>query len=303
MRRLDLNLLVALDALLQERSVSRAAIRLQLSQPALSASLARLRRHFADPLLVRVGNGYELSPLASRLSERTSGALLQVEQVFDAQALFDPASLRRTFTVLGSDYPMALLGERVATIFAEQAPQATMRFEHHSTARVAQASSVLRQVDAMLLPHGVLTGLPYADLYDDSWLILAASDNERIGWTITMDDLRHLPWVLSYHAPSALIPAVRQLQLLGVDPDVRMVVESFLALPAFVANSSRITLMQRGLAERLNLGEQFRLHECPFPAVPLTEALWWHPVHENDLEHAWLRGVFQEAGRSINPVG
>jgi DNA-binding transcriptional LysR family regulator len=303
MPRMDLNLLVALDALLQERSVSKAALRLQLSQPALSASLARLRRHFDDALLIRVGNGYELSPLASRLLERTSGALLGVEQVFDAQALFDPATLRRTFTVLGSDYPMAMLGERVATIVAEQAPQATIRFEHHSTARVSHAATVLRQVDAMLLPHGVLTGLPYADLYDDSWLILAASGNERIGWTITMDDLRHLPWVLSYHAPSALIPAVRQLQLLGVDPDVHLVVESFLALPAFIANSPRITLMQRGLAERLNLGEEFRLLECPFPAVPLTEALWWHPVHESDLEHAWLRGVFQEAGQSITPVG
>ena len=91
---LDLNLLVSLDALLQQRSVTRAAEQLGLSQPALSASLARLRRHFDDPLLARVGNDYRLTPLAVQLKERTRVALNSAERVFAAQAEFDPARPR-----------------------------------------------------------------------------------------------------------------------------------------------------------------------------------------------------------------
>ena len=101
---LDLNLLVSLDALLQERSVTRAATRMGLSQPALSASLARLRRHFGDELLTRVGNEYRLTPLAVQLKELSRLALSGVERVFDAQTEFDPASSRREFSLLVSDY-------------------------------------------------------------------------------------------------------------------------------------------------------------------------------------------------------
>ncbi|MBN9183250.1 MAG: LysR family transcriptional regulator, partial [Microbacterium sp.] len=84
--RLDLNLLVSLDALLTERSVTRAADRLHLSQPALSASLARLRTHFGDPILARRGNSYELTPFALRLAEHTTVALEAARRVFESQA-------------------------------------------------------------------------------------------------------------------------------------------------------------------------------------------------------------------------
>src|SRR5215218_921253 len=89
---LDLNLLLSLRALLTERNVTRAAAALGLSQPAVSAALARLRRHFGDDLLVRVGNRYELTPLALRLVERTERAVGGIEEVFSAAPDFDPAS-------------------------------------------------------------------------------------------------------------------------------------------------------------------------------------------------------------------
>src|SRR5687768_1337459 len=98
--RLDLNLLVSLDAILQQRSVTRAAAQMGLSQPALSASLARLRRHFDDELLTRVGNDYRLTPLAAQLRESVRLALTGVERVFSAQPQFDPASCTREFRLL-----------------------------------------------------------------------------------------------------------------------------------------------------------------------------------------------------------
>ena len=93
--RLDLNLLVSLDALLTERSVTRAAERLHLSQPALSASLARLRTHFNDPILARRGNTYELTPFALRLAEHTTTALDAARRVFESQATLGARPSRR----------------------------------------------------------------------------------------------------------------------------------------------------------------------------------------------------------------
>ena len=107
---LDLNLLVALDALLEQRSVSKAAEQIGLSQPAVSAQLARLRRHFGDDLLARFGNQYRLTPLAVQLRSRVRTAVTGVERVFAAQPDFNPASTSREFSLVVSDYGVAVLG-------------------------------------------------------------------------------------------------------------------------------------------------------------------------------------------------
>lgn len=100
---LDLNLLLSLNALLQERSVTRAALRLGLSQPTLSGNLARLRRHYGDDLLTRVGNSYELTPLAERLTEHTAQALALADRIFQTGPDFDPARAEHQFTLVGTD--------------------------------------------------------------------------------------------------------------------------------------------------------------------------------------------------------
>src|SRR3954464_15224205 len=149
---LDLNLLVSLDALLQERSVTRAAARMGLSQPALSASLARLRRHFGDELLTRVGNDYRLTPLAVQLRELARIALSGVERVFTAQPEFDPASSTREFTLLVSDYVVAILGDTIAALLAEEAPHTRLRLTSHSPAVVERAHQALLTAALLLLP-------------------------------------------------------------------------------------------------------------------------------------------------------
>lgn len=299
---LDLNLLVPLDALLRERSVTRAAAALGLSQPALSASLSRLRRHFGDELLTRVGNSYELTPLAVALRRRVGVALGGVERVFASEPVFDAATSRREFTVLGSDYPMAVLGSTVARILAERAPGVRLRFQHHTPSIVESAGESLREVDGMVLPHGFLSEMPCLDLYSDTWVVLVAADNPQVGDTLTMDDLATLPWVLTYNSSTAFTPADRQLQMLGVQPRVQVVVESFLALPFFIAGTDRIGLVQGHLARQLTRTGDVRALRCPYDVVPLVEALWWHPMHGRDPEHVWLRSVFAEAGAAVMPA-
>jgi DNA-binding transcriptional LysR family regulator len=295
----DLNLLVALDHLLREQSVTRAAARMGLSQPALSASLARLRRHFDDELLTRVGNSYQLTPLAVALRRRTVTALAGVDRVFASQAVFDPATSQRTFTVLASDYPTAVLGEQVGRILDATAPGVRLRFERHSSAIIESAQQSLRDVDGLVLPHGFVHDMPHVDLHTDGWKILVSRTNTVVGDALTMEHLAALPWVFTYHAPSAFTPASRQLEMLGVEPRVHIVAESFLALPWLVAGTDRLALVQTHLADRLTRVGDVRALDCPFDALPITEALWWHPTHEHDPEHAWLRSVFVEAGRRV----
>jgi DNA-binding transcriptional LysR family regulator len=299
---LDLNLLVSLDVLLRERSVTRAAGRLGLSQPALSASLARLRRHFGDELLVRVGNSYELTPLAAQLAERTAAALAVVERVFASAPVFDPSASDRSFRVLVSDYSLAVLGEPLTRLLVERAPSVRLELEHHTPALVDSAADALRDADGIILPRGFLSDLPKVDLFTDTWSCLVWTGNPAVGETLTMADLAEMPWVVNYHSRSAFTPSVRQLENLGVEPRVQVVVESFLAVPYFVTGTDRVALVQSRLARQLQRGHDVRVLPCPFDVVPLVEALWWHPVHRRDPAHAWLRQLFAEAAASLDPV-
>jgi LysR family transcriptional regulator, nod-box dependent transcriptional activator len=298
MARLELNLLVALDALLTERSVTRAAEKLHLSQPALSASLARLRVHFDDPLLTRDGNTYRLTPLAARLGEQTAIALDAARKVFSNEATFDPSTSTREFTVYGSDYAFATVGASVANGVKAEAPGVRFRFVNHSPAIVEDPMNSLRTVDGMLLPHGFATGVPCLDVYEVEWLCLVDADNDQVGDELTMDHLRDLPWVFTYQSRSAFTPAGRQLQMIGIEPRIDVVVEGFLVLPFFLRRTNRIGLVQRKVAERFIAAGEFRLLKPPFDVVRLAGALWWHPMHTEDPSHAWMREQFLRFGRA-----
>ncbi len=292
---LDLNLLVSLDALLQQRSVTRAAAQMGLSQPALSASLARLRRHFGDELLTRVGNEYRLTPLAVQLKDLARLALTSVERVFTAQPEFDPASSTREFSLLVSDYVVAVLGDTIAALLAEEAPHSRLRLAVNTPEMVDRAEQVLLSTDLLVLPHGFVTDLSHRDLYRDEWVCVVSADNAAVEDELTVEHLESLPWVVSYHGPTASTPAARQMRMLGIEPRVQVVTENFLSVPGLVAGSERIALLQRRLVDLLPLSSGIRALPVPFEAGPLVEAMWWHPVYDDDPEHAYLRDVVVRA--------
>ena len=292
---LDLNLLVSLDALLQQRSVTKAAAQMGLSQPALSASLARLRRHFGDELLTRAGNEYRLTPLAVQLRDMARVALTGVERVFTAQTDFDPASSTREFSLLISDYGVAVLGDTLAALLAQEAPHARLRFIANSPSAVDRAEQVLLSTDLLVLPHGFVTDLSHRDLYRDEWVCIVSADNEAVGEELTVADLEALPWVVTFHGPTAATPAARQMRMRGIELDVQVVTESFLTVPGLVTGSRRIALLQRRLVELLPLNLGLRALAPPVEVGQLVEAMWWHPAFDDDPEHAYLRDVVVRA--------
>ena len=297
--RLDLNLLVALDALLTERSVSRAAIRLHLSQPTLSASLARLRTHFGDELLARRGNSYDLTPLGARLAEHVPTVLEGARRVFEIEPDWDPSDSTREFSIYMSDYGMATVAPIVARISHGLAPNIRFRFMLHSPAIVDDAAERLRTVDGIVLPHGFLADLPHTDLWRDGWVVVASADNPATHAGLSLEDLTQAGWAFTYQSRTAFTSASRQLQQLGLEPRVEVVVESFLAVPQFVVGTNRLAMVQRGVARLIERFEGVVLLEPPFEATPLSNALWWHPAYRNDPAHAWMRGVFVHAGELL----
>jgi DNA-binding transcriptional LysR family regulator len=300
---LDLNLLVSLDALLEQRGVTRAAQQLGLSQPALSASLARLRRHFGDELLARAGNEYRLTPLAAQLKPRVRLALEGVERVFTAQADFDPADSTREFSIHLSDYAAAILGSGIADALGHEAPAARLRLIHNTPDAVDRAEQTLLTTDVLVLPHGFIADLPHADLIRDQWVIVVASDNAEVGEALSIEQLETLGWVATYYGPTASTPAARQMRMLGIEPRVQVVTESFLTIPALVAGSRRIALLQERLVKLLPVDVGVRALPCPFEAGPLVDAMWWHPIYDRDPEHLFFRGLVQRAAAQVLESG
>lgn len=284
---LDLNLVVALRALLEERNVTRAGQRIGLSQPAMSAALARLRRHFGDDLLARSGGQYELTALGLALLDRTATACDLLDRVFSSYAGFDPAVAVHEFTLLTSDYAVVVFGAELARAVHAQAPGIRLHFRQTPQDVVENTATLLSTADGLFIPHGIISGFPAVDLFTDRWVFLVAADNDSVGDRLTLDDLARLPWVTYLRTYDA--PAARQLSMIGIEPRVEVSAATFQALPFLVAGTRRVALIQESLAARLRGVAAVRVMDPPYEAVPLQEALWWHPVHTHDAAHLWLR--------------
>jgi DNA-binding transcriptional LysR family regulator len=284
-----------LRELLRERNVTRAAERVGVTQPAVSAALSRLRRHFGDELLVRVSRGYVLSPLAVQLERQVEEICAAAEQLFSAGADFDPASTRREFTVMMADYTVAVLGGGLSQLFEEQAPHASLHIRLAREALALDMPHLIRWVDGIVAPERTQT-LPLArsaELFRDEWVCVMSADN-RLACrdSLNLQDLQDLKWVLPFYRnqdSSLAPPAIRQLALLGIRPQVAIGVESYLAVPHLVASGSRVALMQRRLAAQFAGQGGLRVYRCPGEPDAIIEALWWHEDLDADPAHAWLR--------------
>lgn len=214
----------------------------------MSAALARLRRHFDDDLLARVGGHYELTALGQVLLDRTATAYDVLERLFASQADFDPAKESREFRLMASDYAVAVFGTELARVVHQEAPGIRLRFTRTQPTVVDDTATLLSATDGLLMPHGVISDFPNTDLYDDRWVFLVADDHPDVGDRLTRQDLARLPWVTYQRTHDA--PAVRQLGMLGIEPRVEVSVDSFQLLPLLVTGTRRIARPTSGCGRR-----------------------------------------------------
>jgi DNA-binding transcriptional LysR family regulator len=297
---IDLNLLVSLHALLTERNVTRAGERVGLSQPAMSAALGKLRRHFGDELLTRDGQRFILTPLATSLLDQADMALRYVEHTFAARPVFDAESSTREFALVMSDYALTVLGGPLLGLLERRAPNVKLRISPIDVATVDYASSALRTVDLMVLPRGFLHDLPSTELYRDRWVCVTAIDNDNVGEVVTEEGLRTMRWILIFNRPTQFTPADHHLQLAGFERHVDVVIENFIALPFLLAGTRRIGILQERLARKLQTSAGVRIVELEAELPELVEAIWWHPSRASDPGHRWLQTLLIDAAATLH---
>lgn len=303
---LDLNLLVALRELVRERSVTRAARRLGVTQPAASAALSRLRRHFGDELLVRDHGEYALTTLGAQLAEQVDVVCAAAERLFASSTQFDPATSSREFTLLMADYTIMVMGEALSRAIRLQAPRARLHIRLVRESLAAEYEQGSRLIDGIVAPpvHGfALPDTRSAELFRDRWVCLLDAANPVLdAGALALADLAALPWVAPYyrsspHPPS--VPVMGQMERLGIAPPVAVRVESYLAAAYFVVGTDRVALMQERLATRLAATMNLRVAECPGETEPIVESLWWHRRLTDDPANSWLRSLVLATAASL----
>ncbi|MDQ7909029.1 LysR family transcriptional regulator [Phytohabitans sp. ZYX-F-186] len=284
--RLDLNMLTALRALLEERSVSRAAARLGVGQPAASSALQRLRTHFDDPLLVRSGNTFELSALAASLLGAVEQALATAEEIFLRETRFDPKTSTRTFRIMVADVALVGLGELLIPAMTD-APEVRLDFVALTDAAIRDIEQTLRAVDALVVPRGIIAGFPAMDLWTERWVFMVG-ERAAVGSRLTKQRLEQMTWITTYHGGTS--PVAATFEAWNIRSRIRVTVPSYVVLPMLLASSTEhVAIVQESLARRLEPLGGVRVFPAPPEAADRMVALWWHPTHERDAGHAWLR--------------
>lgn len=288
---IDYNLMRHLSALLEERSVTRAAERLHVSQPSMSAALARLRGHYDDSLLARRGNDYELTPLGERLLVALPQALAETEQVFRLQSRFNPVTSTRKFLIAGVDYTIARIAPALTRLVAREAPNVRFEFPPADGRLVYGVPDTLRTIDGVILPHGYARGLPHLDFTPEPWVCLVDGAS-GVGENPTADDILTRPWVETVPVREGATPAANQLRFRGVEVQVVAETPHFFVLPFLLLGTDRVALVPLPFARMAVRTEpRLRIVVPPFELDPVCDAFWWHPDRERDEEHVWLRSV------------
>jgi DNA-binding transcriptional LysR family regulator len=299
---LDLNLLVILRELLRERNVTRAARQVGVTQPAASAALGRLRRHFGDELLERTRGGFVLTPLGAQLAAQIETVSAGVERLFSTDPAFRPEDSEREFVVLMPDYVLAALGEQLSRAMNEAAPGTRLHVKVVHEAMPADLLETLRTIDGIIsvpMARFQVTGIRSMELFRDRWVCVVSADNP-VSDPMTLADLERLPWVVPHH-PDGEYPATSPLAplfaRLSARPRVAVRVDSYQATPYFVAGTERVAVMQRRLALRFANRPDLRVLECPGDPPPIVETLWWHTKNDEDDAHTWFRSMVARAAQ------
>jgi len=301
-RRTDLNLLAVFEVLMQERNVTRAAARLGLSQPAVSAALGRLRQSLGDALLVRSGLGMRPTPRAEQLVGSISQAFDSIESALALGATFLPAQASRAFTLMLSDIGEIIYLPRLIERVQKEAPGIQLSVRRLARARMADELAV-GNVDLAL---GWVDRLPddvcQYRLFDETFVCILRAKHPRIGKQLSLPQFA-AEWHLvvgRYEAGSETFfrsadgNLVRELTRHKIDRKVAMRVPDFLAVPNIIASTDLLCVVPRQLAEVYAAYGQVRIVRLPVRGESFRVGQFWHKRFDSDQGNVWLRSVIRE---------
>lgn len=288
--RLDLNLLVALDALLEESSVSRAADRVFITQSAMSNALGRLRKHFGDDLITKVGRRMVLTERGQQLRPEIRAILLKIQQVAQPAVAFDPLTAQMEFRIGASDYFGMVALPQLIEHLSQHAPHITVEVLP-LTARLFE--DVERgDVDLLVIPSRyTVKNLSVEVLFEDEWCCVTWSGFNLARRALTLEKFLALEHVAK-RDNSPNFPSVIELDLARkrLQRQIAVRVPHYGLVPLMVIGTERVATVQARIAKMyVNWNLPLTLHSCPFPSSAIDESMQWHPMREQDTSHQWLR--------------
>ncbi|MBA7856037.1 LysR family transcriptional regulator [Enterobacter sp. RHBSTW-00901] len=294
LRTLDLNLLKTLDALLDERSVTRTAARLALTQPAVSGMLNRLRDYFDDPLFVRAPHGIVPTTRAEELAAPVKRILADIDVLLQPVS-FDPITANLTFTLAATDYALRAVVVPFIAALKVQAPSIRVRVVPVEPDRlVAQLEQ--GKIDlALLTPHTTPDELHSRALYDERYVCMMRADHPDAGKPLTPDRFCALEHVLvSYEGEGFHGVTDDALAKMGRKRHVGLSVSSFLVLPDVLAISDMIAVVPERMAENRT---GIFVCDTPVAVQGFTKSMAWHGRTHRNPAQAWLRRVLLETSQ------
>lgn len=293
-RNLDLNLLKTLDALLDERSVTRAATRLSLTQPAVSGMLTRLREAFNDPLFIRAPHGMVPTLRAQALASPVKQLLTDAEALLQP-AVFEPLNANFTWTIAATDYALKAVIVPFIAALKPLAPGIRVRIIPESPATLF-AQTERGEVDiALLTPHSTPPDLHSRALYQEEYVCLMRADHPQAAAPLTLDLFCELEHVLvSWQGDSFRGVTDDALATLGCSRRVGLSVSSFLVLPEVLAVSDMIAVVPRRLAK---MASGMKISPPPLAIPGFTKSMAWHERSHRDPAQQWLRELLHQTAQ------
>jgi DNA-binding transcriptional LysR family regulator len=304
LERFDLNLLIVLDALLEERNVTRASERLFISQSGASAALTRLREYFGDELLVSVGRRLELTPLAKSLAGPVRDTLLRARATLALRPDFDPTTVERRFSVCASDYVLSVVLVNAVRRLAQQAPGIALdlRFPTPDAFDLFDRGNI----DLMVLPSQYADRIahPHQLLFEDTQVCIVWEHHRLAEIGLTMADYLAQGHVcVRFGKERTLSFEEWFLPIDGRRRRIECSVDSFSALPQLVVGTQRIATVHRRQAEQFAQRFPVRLLDPPFDMPPVRNTMFWPTYLELDPVHRWLRNILLEAAAAPAETG
>ncbi|MEX0280137.1 MAG: LysR family transcriptional regulator [Arenibacterium sp.] len=288
MKDVDLNLLIALEALLAERNVTHAARRLGLSQPALSSRLARLRDQFGDPLFVPAQRGVIPTDRALALQDPLRAALDQLRSVVLEQTKFDPATSEATINIAVTDYVQVTVFLPLFAALRREAPGIRLGLRQLDREKLPGQMERGDTDLALLTPSAAPDTLRMRRLFDESYVVILRKGHPAGADALSLETFCALDHVIA--APRGVGFAGQAdlaLEALGRKRRVVMAVANFLVVPETVATSDLVAVVPRRLVEGRRDG--FHMTEPPLHIPGFSIAMVWHERTQPAPEHQWFR--------------
>jgi len=298
LRDFDIGLLVALDALLTHKSVTRAGERLHLSQPATSIILARLRRHFGNELLIPAGRKMVLTPLAESLVEPVRSCLLQIQYTIASKAEFDPAASNRLFRLAVSDYVTAVLMPQVMQQAVRQGPG--IRFELVRLDENIDQMLEKGDIDFLIRPSvHALPAHPKEPLFEDTHTCVAWRKNSVIGKTLSRKRFLEMGHIAVHFGHAPAIFEDWFAANFGDTRKIEVIAQDFEVACRLVAGTNRIATVMSRMAQMYEEHLPLRLIRPPFAVPKVVHCMQWHRYQDQDPGHIWLRGILKQTARTL----